>query len=175
MSVINPLTKREIQIGSTVYNKLVKKGIISDEGGSYQMTQKPIKQVASRAIPIPRQTPQISRAYQGLRSVQNQEDLYDSQYEQISRAQSQPIPKQKTPIGFKKPPMPTNTVQVDKMKKGEQKIQNLLKSGIGAYKKTIESVNPDEFENDELTDYITHELIKNLKTSGNKHLHKYLN
>lgn len=135
--IINPLTKREIAVGSTVYWKLVKKGIIQD-----QSQAQPPQYLAPKQQPVlqyaPPPPPQISRAYSGLRGQT-----------------PAPVVKQKLPP--------------------QQKISNLIKSSAAAYKKTMESADQQQFETeDELTQYIEHELLNNLRATGNKHLNKYL-
>lgn len=151
-TILNPLTQRQINIGSAVYWRLVKKGIIQDQSGLQppQYLAPTTKQQIQVPIPVPKA--QISRAYTGLRGQLpiNQQVQYTAQPMQMQ----------------KKPKMPP-----------QQKINNIIKSATMAYKKTLENVNHQDFEmesEDELTQYIQQELINNLKSSGNKHINKYL-
>lgn len=149
--IINPLTNRPINVGSAVYWRLVKKGVIQDQtGGQLQppsnMINKQPMQVQQPIAPKRIQpqfiAPQVSRAYAGLRG----------------QSQTQPIPIPQKP---KMPP--------------QQKIQNIIQASSAAYKKTMDSVDQNQFDDeDELTQYIQQELINNLKATGNKHLGKYL-
>lgn len=151
--VINPTTNRKIAIGSTVYQKLVNKGIIRDISSLHPGPSTP--QVIPRNVQIypgtthltPRNPPQakkevplVSRAYSGLRGQMEKQKLSP-----------------------------------------EQKIQNIIQASTQAYDKTIKSINPDEFSTKypdpkptDIEQYIKEQLINNLKASGNKHLSKYL-
>jgi hypothetical protein len=160
-TVTNPLTKRQIAIGSVVYNKLVKKGVIADVTGQQQQQPQP------KYTPIQPPKPMVSKAYAGLRG-QAQPQYQQPQYQQPQyqpqpqyQQECQPQYYQQQPQKVKLPP--------------EQKINNIIKSSAKAYKNTIQKVDPEQFDNeDELTNYIAEELVKSLKSSGNKHLQKYL-
>lgn len=152
-TVINPLTNRPINVGSVVYNKLVRRGVI-DDGASSQYA--PIKQ--PKYAPIKQPQPMISRAYSGLRNQ-------IPQYQQ----QSQPVKNQFSGLRGHQP------VQQKVKLTPQEKIKNVISSSVKAYKNTLETVDPEEFDDDdELESYLTQELVKNLKSSGNKHLNKYL-
>lgn len=151
-TVLNPLTKRQINVGSTVYWKLVNKGLIEDVTGQVQQPQ--VRQPPVRQPPV--KQPSISKAYNNLRPPQVQQyggqPQYGNTFQQMQVQQPQKI--KKTP---------------------QQKINNIINESVRTYSNVMNSVDPQDFNDDnEFQQYIAEQLKAHLKQSGNKHLNKYL-
>lgn len=159
--VINPLTRREVRVGSVIYNKLVKKGVIQ-----------PFQQAP--------QVPQRSRAYSALQSslpVINQ----------VSKPRAgQFVPKTRAPpVRVPVRPPPKQPVYEDQFTEYEEydnyadydvkpkkdprvKINSVLNSSVKALKQLENEELPEDEEE------IKNKLIELLKQQNNKYINKFL-
>jgi len=153
--VTNPVSGRPVRIGSVVYQRLIKKGLI----GQTENISKAYKE-------LPQQIAQKTKKKQIIPVQQELEEEYDD-YEEIQETQQQYITQQKGGI-------PYNIKNPQKIKKPlEIKINSILDSGVEAYKRSIRNI-PENLTEEQLDLFIRNDLIKNLKATNNKYIQKYL-
>lgn len=168
--VTNPLTNRPVRVGSVVYQRLVKKGLISESGNNepvskaYKELPTQMRQPPSKPIKVPNKSKSASTNYY----ADDDEEYYDA--EELSSSME---------THYKKP-MQTLARQTNKERQANKvkkpldiKINSILESGCRAYKETMRNIPPD-MTDEQLENFIREDLIKNLKNSGNKYLQKYL-
>ncbi len=150
--IVNPMTGKLINRGSIVYQNLKKKGLIKDD--------------SEDEFELEETTPK-SKAYNGLaKQVQQQNSgLSREQMELLEllkqqQAQKTQLPKPK--VGgtkIKKPP--------------QQKVNDVLDNAVKSYYKTIQQV-PEGLDEEQIENFIKLELVKQLKSTNNKYINKYL-
>jgi hypothetical protein len=148
----------------------VNKGII---GNNSQMPEQPRQTFVpqEKRLPETYASTKMSKAYVGLRGQVPQFQNQLGGQQPNNQFQNQPATFRQ-PFSRTQSMTPTPFPQ---KKSPKEKINDIIQTSAKVYKKTIDRVNPEEFENeDDMTNYIATELVKNLRSSDNKHLRKYL-
>jgi len=168
----NPITNRPVRVGSTVYQRLVKKGLISENGEQIskaytelpqQIAQKKSAQQISQKKSTPMKIPSRVNQQYIQEEVYEEDEYEDDEEEEEEIEQYQPRPRtivQKSNGNKMKKPL-------------DIKINSILDSGIEAYKKVCRNI-PHDMTEQELNNYIRQDLIKQLKASNNKYISRYL-
>lgn len=170
--VINPLSGKPIKKGSVIYQKLLKKGIITEENTKPKVV--------------------ISKSYDALAKEavsKKQQELFIKQQEQIKKneellaqqdATSWEDPQDEEPKRYIGGKMIKSQQQIaiplaQKVKKPlKEKVSSVIEDTLLAYKSALRGV-PDDLPDHALDQYIYENLITELRKTKNKYILKNIN